>query len=90
MNILYCIPYKLGITELVLIICFCVFFLVIVVILSIVHYFKDGDENRARHFERYHNHRRHTQERFVRNHSKIVRHRSNASTSSAGQEDEKI
>jgi hypothetical protein len=89
LNLLYCIPYKLGTTEIVIITCFCVLIIGSVVILGILHYFKGGEDNRAQHFERYHNHHhRGTQDIFTRNHSKKVRQRSSASMSSVEHEDQ--
>jgi hypothetical protein len=40
LNLLYCIPYKLGVTEIVLIVCFGFLFLVAVVLLIVYHYLK--------------------------------------------------
>ncbi len=88
-NILYCIPYKLGVTELVILICSSVLFITAIIILAILHYFKGGDDNRTRHFERYYHyhHRRDAQDRSIRKNSKKVRHRSNISVSSIEQDD---
>ncbi len=87
LHILYCIPYKLGITELIIIICFCVLFIASLTLLGILHYFKGGDDNRPRNFDRYHYHHHHHHHGpphniFLRNHSKTVRHQSSASMSS--------
>ena len=79
LNILYCIPYKLGVTELVLIVCFSVLFIVVVIVLLIFHYFKGGEDNRTHHFERYHS--RGKQDKTTNNQSKELRHRKRESVS---------
>lgn len=48
---LYCIPYQFGIIEIILIVVFSVVFLLILVTLSILYYFKDRD-NLSRYFRR--------------------------------------
>ena len=50
LNILYCIPYKLGTTELVLIICFGFLFILFLIILRILHYHKD-ESNQFRYLQ---------------------------------------
>ena len=50
-NILYCVPYKLGTTELVLIICFGILFILCLIVLGILHYLKDED-SLTRYFQR--------------------------------------
>lgn len=80
LNVLYCVPYKLGLTEIVLLACLGAVFLTTFIVLSISHHFKGEDENRTHHFERYYNHRRTTQQIDPRRHSlENIRHRSNAS-----------
>lgn len=82
LDILYCIPYKLGLTEIILLICFGVIFIGFIITLCVLHYFKGGEDNRTRHFERYHNHHRNLHENFVRSHIKKVRRRSSATVAS--------
>lgn len=43
LNILYCIPYKLGITELIILICSAIFFLLFLLTLGIFRYYKVVD-----------------------------------------------
>lgn len=87
-NILYCVPYKLGVNELILLVCSSVLFITTLIVVAVLHYFKGGDDNRARHFERYyHHHRRYAQDR---SNAKKVRHRTSASISSVEPGDEHI
>jgi hypothetical protein len=51
LNILYCIPYVLGTTERVLIICFGILFLLFLAIVGLLHYRK-GEDNLHRYFRR--------------------------------------
>jgi hypothetical protein len=86
LNIVYCVSYKLGVTEIVLITCFSVVFVIAVIILGILHYLKGGEDNRTRHLERYHHHRD-TQDKSTRKHSKLIRHRPGASKTPIEEDD---
>jgi hypothetical protein len=81
LNILYCIPYKLGITEILLIALSGFLFFVSVVILSILHYRK-VEEHQMRHFQRSHI------RGGLRRRSKIFRRRTSASMSSMEHDDQ--
>ncbi|CAF0995344.1 unnamed protein product [Rotaria sordida] len=84
-NILYCFPYKLEITEKILIICFGILFIIVLIALSILHYLKGGEKDRARHFERYCN--LGSQNKFTEDQSEGIRQRPNIVVSSAEQDD---
>ena len=86
LNILYCVPYKLELTEMVLIICFGVFFICVIITVGILHYIKAGEGNRSRHFERYHH--RGVQDKSVKNSPVKVRRRTSVSVSSVEQNDQ--
>jgi hypothetical protein len=87
LNILYCVPYRLGVTEMVLLICFSVLFISTVSIVGILHYFKTGEDDRVQHIQRY-IHDRATNAIHVRNHLKNTRHRLSIPMSYAEQEDQ--
>ena len=80
LSLLYCISYRFGLIELLLTIIFGVLFVAVVITLSVLHYLKNGAENRSRNFERYHH--RDTQELAAKQRAKINRQRANQSMSS--------
>ena len=80
LNVVYCIPYKLGITEIVIIVCSSVLVIIVVIILYVFHYFKGGDQNRTHHFERYYHSRQDSRDRDVRTNRNTIRHRSSVAT----------
>lgn len=90
LNILYCIPYKLGITEIILIICSSTLVIVVVIIVYILHYLKGGDHDRARHFERYYHSRHDSRDREVRKNANNLRHRSSVVTVISKHDNENI
>jgi len=79
LNIVYCVSYKLGVTEIVLVVCFGVGFVIVVIILAVLHYLKGGEENRTRHLQLHHHHHRDAQDKSTRKHSKRIRYRPGAS-----------
>ena len=85
LSLLYCISYRFGLTELLLTIIFGVLFVAVVITLSILHYLKNGEENRSKHLERHHH--RDTHELAAKQRAKIVRHRANQSLSSIDLDD---
>nr|ACF16065.1 hypothetical protein [Adineta vaga] len=79
LNILYCIPYRLGTTEIVLIVCFGFVFIVVVIILLILHLFKGGEDKRTVHVHQYH--QQDTQNKSSKTLTQQTRHHSNESMS---------
>ncbi|CAF0930296.1 unnamed protein product [Adineta steineri] len=78
LDILYCVPYKLGTTEIVLLVCFGLIFITVVIILSISHYLKSGDDNQAtRRLQDYYH--RNGEDNYLRKQFKDIRHRGNIS-----------
>ena len=52
LKVLYCVPYRLDVTELILIILFSLLFIISVVTIAILHYLKGDEDSRTRRFER--------------------------------------
>ena len=86
LNVLYCIPYNVQVTETVILICFGVLLIVIAIALNVLHYFKSGEDSRSRHVEHYYN--RGVQDKSVKNSPIKVRHRTSITMSSIEQNDQ--
>lgn len=82
LSVLYCIPYKLGVTEVIIIICFSILFTITIIILAILHFCK-GEDIRIRYLELRHNEK--VQNITPQATPKSVRHRTSASDSSSEQ-----
>ncbi|CAF0760447.1 unnamed protein product [Adineta ricciae] len=54
LDVLYCLRYRLGVLEIVLITCFGFAFLTAIVVLAVLHLFKREQVDRTHHFQRYH------------------------------------
>lgn len=78
-NILYCVPYKLGLTEIIILACFGAVFLTAIILLSIVYHYKGEDQEQIRYFKHYYAHRRHTLSDPHRHFLQDIRYRSNSS-----------
>ena len=85
LHVLYCVPYRLDLTELILIIVFGVLFIISVVTVGILHYMKGDEDSRTHRFER--SLHRKTHEHLDQHKDSRVRHRSSASASSVAQDD---
>lgn len=85
LSVLYCLPYRLGTTEIVLIVLFGVTFVAAVAVLSVLHFFKVDDTDRALQLERTYQH--HTSTSSTARPSQTVRQRASAATSTGEQDD---